>query len=88
MRRLSLALPVAPFPALALAQGIFFLKFIKSDAGTGSITRVMRKTSPRTRSAASPMFQLKLNDIELVSTPEYYLKYIIAIIGDTRMLKD
>ena len=33
------------------------------------------------------MFQLKLNDIELVSTPEYYLKYIIAIIGDTRMLK-
>jgi hypothetical protein len=32
------------------------------------------------------MFQLKLNDIELVSKPEYYLKYIIAIIGDTRML--
>jgi hypothetical protein len=27
MRRLSLALPVAPFPALALAQGIFFLNF-------------------------------------------------------------
>jgi hypothetical protein len=87
VRSLSLALPVAPFPALALAQGIFFLKFIKSGAGTGSITRVMRKTSPRTRSAASPMFQLKLNDIELVSKPEYYLKYIIAIIGDTRMLK-
>jgi hypothetical protein len=86
VRSLSLALPVAPFPALALAQGIFFLKFIKSGAGTGSITRVMRKTSPRTRSA-SPMFQLKLNDIELVSKPEYYLKYIIAIIGDTRMLK-
>jgi hypothetical protein len=49
--------------------------------------KAMRKTSPRTRSAASPMFQLKLNDIELVSKPEYYLKYIIAIIGDTRMLK-
>jgi hypothetical protein len=33
------------------------------------------------------MFQLKLNDIELVSNPEYYRKYIIAIIGDPRMLK-
>ena len=33
------------------------------------------------------MFQLKLNDIELISKPEYYLKYIIAIIGDTRRLK-
>jgi hypothetical protein len=30
------------------------------------------------------MFQLKLNDIELVSKSEYYRKYIIAI---TRMLK-
>ena len=36
------------------------------------------------------MFQLKLNDIELVSKPEYYRKYImyiIAIIGDPRMLE-
>ena len=33
------------------------------------------------------MFQLKLNDIELVSKPEYYRKYIIAIIGDPRMLQ-
>ena len=33
------------------------------------------------------MFQLKLNDIELVSKPEYDRKYIIAIIGDSRMLK-
>jgi hypothetical protein len=43
--------------------------------------------SPRIRSAASPIFQLKLNDIELVSKPEYYRKYIIAIIGDPRMLQ-
>src|ERR1700704_7129787 len=33
------------------------------------------------------MFQLKLNDIEPVSKPEYYRKNIIAIIGDPRMLK-
>jgi hypothetical protein len=33
------------------------------------------------------MFRLKLNDIELVSKPEYYRKNIIAIIGDPRMLK-
>jgi len=33
------------------------------------------------------MFQLKLKDIELVSKPEYYRKYIIAIIGDPRMLE-
>ena len=33
------------------------------------------------------MFQLKLNDIELVSKPEYYREYIIAIIGDRRMLE-
>ena len=33
------------------------------------------------------MFQLKLNDIELVSKPEYYRKYIIAIIGEPQMLE-
>jgi hypothetical protein len=33
------------------------------------------------------MFQLKLNDIELVSKPEYYREYIIAIIGDPRMFQ-
>ena len=33
------------------------------------------------------MFRLKLNDIELVSKPEYYRKYIIAIIGEPQMLE-
>ena len=33
------------------------------------------------------MFRLKLNDIELVSKPEYYRKNIIAIIGDPQMLE-
>jgi hypothetical protein len=32
------------------------------------------------------MLQLPLNDIELVSKPEYYREYIIAIVGDRRML--
>jgi hypothetical protein len=46
------------------------------------MTRRLFLALPVTRSAASPMFQLKLNDIELVSKPEYYRKYIIAIIGE------
>jgi hypothetical protein len=33
------------------------------------------------------MLQLKLNDIELVLKPEYYRKYIIAIIGEPQMLE-
>ena len=33
------------------------------------------------------MFQLKLDDIELVSKPEYYRKYIVAIIGEPQMLE-
>src|SRR5450755_2508704 len=33
------------------------------------------------------MLQLQLNDIELVSKPEYYRKYIIAIVGDRRTLE-
>jgi hypothetical protein len=33
------------------------------------------------------MLQLQLNDIELISKPEYYQEHIIAIIGDPQMLK-
>ena len=50
--------------------------------------RALRSSStPRTRSAASPVFQPELNVIEPVPKPKYYLEYIIAIIGDRRMFE-